>query len=397
MWFNRGMASHDLATIRRIRGIARLLGALAGMIAGVLYSTYILAHSNSLFNGNQAVALAAVLAAGVAASATLALAAPRLTVDPYIWLRDVLERAPPAEVAGAVAGLVIALVISALVAILLSGVPWGLGAIVSLSLACALVDVGVGVGRRRGLAFTHLLTTRPGAAALSASEALPDRPEPQDGLPIVVDTSVLIDGRIVAVVAAGFVQGRLLVPRFVLEELQGVADSPNPVRRAKGRRGLDVVETLKGGRDVACEVIDIDVNATADVDSRLVTGARLRGAALLTVDYNLDRVAGLAGVRVLNLNRLAASLKPAVIAGETLSVSIIKDGREANQGIGYLEDGTMVVVENGRGRTGAPLAVTVSSVLQTSSGRLVFAAARPVAEQPAPSGPASRAAAAAKS
>lgn len=367
------------------------------MVAGVLYSTYIVAHSTGLFNDSRAVTLAAVLAAGVATSATLALAMPLITVDPYFWLRDVLERAPPAEVAGAVAGLVIALVVSTLVAILLSGVPWGLGAVISVGLACALVNVGVGVGRRRGKAFAHLLVPATGALAPPIPAAtVAGRPEPEDGTPILVDTSVLIDGRIVDVAGAGFVQGRLLIPRFVLEELQGVADAPSPVRRAKGRRGLDVVRTLQEGRDVVCEVIDTDAGAGLDVDSRLVTCARLRGAALLTVDYNLDRVARLAGVRVLNLNDLATSLKPAVIAGETLSVTIIKDGREANQGVGYLDDGTMVVVENGRGRMGAPLVVTVSSVLQTPSGRLVFAAATAEADRRPPAEQASRPAAAAK-
>ncbi|MFN2568281.1 MAG: PIN/TRAM domain-containing protein [Candidatus Dormibacteria bacterium] len=370
------MSDHEAARIRRVRRIARLAGAVVGMVAGVLYGTYIVAHSNGLLTENRAVALAAVLAAGAAAASALALALPLVTIDPYVWLRDALERAPAAEVAGAVAGLGVALMISALVAVLLGGVPWGLGAVISLGLACALVNVGVGVGRRRGLAFAALALQRSRVAvAQPVEQGAATHPDLQEGLPILVDTSALIDGRVVDVARTGFIQGRLLIPRFVLEELQRVADSSSEVRRARGRRGLEVVGLLRRGEDAACEVIEGDPDTGDDVDRRLVSCSLRRTAALMTVDYNLDRVARLAGVRVLNLNDLAVSLKPAVSAGETLTVVILKDGREAGQGIGYLDDGTMVIVENGRARRGESVAVTVSSVLQTSSGRMVFAAA----------------------
>jgi uncharacterized protein YacL len=198
-------------------------------------------------------------------------------------------------------------------------------------------------------------------------------PGPLDGQPVIVDTSVLIDGRIVDVAAAGFVPGRLLIPGFVLEELQRVADSADPFRRQKGRRGLGVVDALQKAEDVVCELVDLDFPGTPDVDARLVKLARARNAALMTQDYNLNRLAQIEGVRVLNLNDLANAVKPIVGAGESMAITIVKEGKEPHQGVGYFEDGTMVVVENGRSHVDETVTVTVTTVLQTTAGRMIFA------------------------
>lgn len=189
----------------------------------------------------------------------------------------------------------------------------------------------------------------------------------------LVDTSALIDGRIVDVARTGFLDGTLVVPRFVLDELQGLADLVDPRKRNAGRRGLDTLRTMQEEAIVGFEVTEEDVPRLIDVDAKLVELARTRGASLVTVDSNLARVAEISGVRVLNLHALATSLRPPVLPGERLELSITKEGREVGQGVGYLPDGTMVVVEKAADQVGRPVLVEVTSLLQTRSGRMVFA------------------------
>ena len=207
---------------------------------------------------------------------------------------------------------------------------------------------------------------------------LADRPVPAVALPRVLDTSVAIDGRIVDVVRAGFLHGLMLVPSPVLGELQGLADAGDDQRRAKGRRGLEVLDTLRREAGVDVEVLDDEVPAVAEVDAKLVRICLDRGAALLTLDTNLARVAALAGVRVMNLHALAMALRQPVVAGDEVGVLLIKAGKEQAQAVGYLDDGTMVVVEQARDRIGHEAQVRVTSVLTTANGRMVFA--RPAAE-----------------
>ncbi|HEV2878221.1 MAG TPA: PIN domain-containing protein [Candidatus Eremiobacteraceae bacterium] len=189
--------------------------------------------------------------------------------------------------------------------------------------------------------------------------------------PKLLDTSVIVDGRILEIVEAGFLDGRLMVPRFVLRELQLIADSADPVKRSRGRRGLEVLNKL---RDV-CKGLEISDHDTPerDVDGKLVALGRMLGAQVLTNDYNLNRVAKVQGVSVLNINELANALKPVVLPGEEMIVKIIKDGKEPSQGVAYLDDGTMIVVENGKRVMGEETDVVVTSVLQTAAGRMIFA------------------------
>ncbi|MBI2432421.1 MAG: TRAM domain-containing protein [Candidatus Hydrogenedentes bacterium] len=189
----------------------------------------------------------------------------------------------------------------------------------------------------------------------------------------LVDTSVLIDGRISDVCDSGFVEGTLLVPRFVLNELQHIADSSDVLRRAKGRRGLDILKKLQDdGSRVRLEIISDDPKDVQDVDGKLVRLARQYKAKILTNDFNLNKVAQIEGILVLNLNDLANALKPAVLPDEQMEVKIIKDGKEPNQGVGYLDDGTMIVVDGGRQHMGRTVEVVVTSVLQTAAGRMIF-------------------------
>jgi uncharacterized protein YacL len=192
-------------------------------------------------------------------------------------------------------------------------------------------------------------------------------------LPQVVDTSVAIDGRIVDVVRAGFLGGRLIVNQAVLDELQGLADSGDNLRRARGRRGLEVLQTLQREPAVDVEAVDDHHPEIPEVDGKLMRLCLDEGYSLLTLDTNLAKAASIAGARVLNLHALSLALRPPVVAGEDVTVQLIKAGREPGQGVGYLDDGTMVVVEQGRKLVGQDVSVRVTSVVTTANGRLVFA------------------------
>lgn len=192
----------------------------------------------------------------------------------------------------------------------------------------------------------------------------------------VVDTSAIIDGRVVDVADANFLDGKLVLPQFVLAELQRLADSEDPLRRQRGRRGLEVLDRLVANTHITTEVVTTGVNAKLPVDDRLVNLCLDAGYDLITTDYNLSRVAGLQGLRVLNLNQLANSMKANFMPGERLSLNIVRQGREAGQGLAYLEDGTMVVVEDAADQVGHSLEAVVTSSLQTNMGRMIFARPR---------------------
>jgi len=189
----------------------------------------------------------------------------------------------------------------------------------------------------------------------------------------LIDTSALIDGRIADIVASGFLEFDLIVPEFVLRELQHVADAGEPMRRARGRRGLDVLAAMRAFPGFPVRVVDEDAPEERSVDLKLVALARRRSAALITTDFTLNKVAGIRDVAVLNVNELAHALRPAMLPGERLRVAIVKDGKEPGQGVAYLEDGTMIVVESGRGLAGHTIDVVVTSTIQTAAGKMFFA------------------------
>ena len=190
---------------------------------------------------------------------------------------------------------------------------------------------------------------------------------------VVVDTSAIIDGRIADIVDSGFLFHKLVIPHFVLDELQRIADSSDAQRRGRGRRGLEILARLQKEGPTPVEIVTDDPVEAGDVDSKLVALARLRGAAILTNDFNLNRVADLQSIRVLNINSLANALKPALLPGDSLRIKVMTEGKEQGQGVGYLDDGTMVVIEGGARFVDAELEVMVTRVLQTVMGRMVFA------------------------
>ena len=189
----------------------------------------------------------------------------------------------------------------------------------------------------------------------------------------LLDTSVIIDGRISDILKTGFLEGRLIVPNFVLEELQKLADSSDNLKRAKGRRGLDLIHEIQQENKDQLVIEDTDFEELSEVDAKLVKMAKQTEAVIVTNDFNLNKVAEIQGVSVLNINDLANAIKPVVLPGEDMNVFIVKDGKENNQGVAYLEDGTMIVVEGGKKLVGENTGVVVTSVLQTSAGRMIFA------------------------
>ncbi len=188
----------------------------------------------------------------------------------------------------------------------------------------------------------------------------------------ILDTSVIIDGRIAEICETGFIEGTLLIPQFVLIELQHIADSHDHLKRVRGRRGLDIIKRIQSQTNIEVEITDIDFPKVKEVDSKLILLAQRLNGKIITNDFNLLKLAEVQGIDVLNINALATALRPVALPGETLTITIIKEGKEERQGIGYLDDGTMVVVEDGIDKIGQKLDVVVTSILQTTAGRMIF-------------------------
>jgi uncharacterized protein YacL len=207
----------------------------------------------------------------------------------------------------------------------------------------------------------------------------------------ILDTSVIIDGRVADIVEVGFLDGTLVVPQFVLKELQYVADSSDPLRRNRGRRGLDILHRMQKMAGVEVSISDLDYPEIKEVDLKLIEVAKALAGRIVTNDFNLNKVAQLRGVEVLNINELANALKPVALPGELMNVFILKEGKEPNQGVAYLDDGTMVVVDNARARIGRHVDIAVTSVLQTTAGRMIFGRRADTAAGDTPARPAGRA------
>ncbi len=217
-----------------------------------------------------------------------------------------------------------------------------------------------------------LLDEEAADAGIAAEPSLPRK---------FLDTSVIIDGRILDIVKTGFLEGEIVVPQFVLAELRHIADSGDSLRRARGRRGLDVLGKLQKELKIPITVDETDYPDLDEVDVKLLRLCRDRGGTVVTNDYNLNKVAGVTGIRVLNINDLANAVKPMLMAGEELSVQIVREGKEPGQGVAYLDDGTMIVVENGRRYVGQSASVIVTTVLQTSAGRMIFTKLKSIDEK----------------
>ncbi len=265
------------------------------------------------------------------------------------------------------AGTITGLLVGALLSLPLGRLPGLYGDALPLvfSLLITVITVGVFINQRQAiLGNLPFLKSHPTKAATKSTDQ------------ILVDTSVIIDGRIADIAKSGFIRSKLLVPRFVLAELQNVADSDDPMRRNRGRRGLEMLNSLRQTADLAVEIIEEEVPEIKEVDAKLVHLGQKLSCDILTTDYNLNRVAQIEGVRVLNINELANAIRPVVLPGEELAVKIVQAGKERNQGVGYLPDGTMIVVEQGDKLIGQEVLTEVTRVFQTVAGKMIFAAPR---------------------
>ena len=297
---------------------------------------------------------------------------PYITVMPARWLIGRVLTLTAGEFVSAVAGLIVGLLIGALIGLPMANLPepyrWLLP--IGTVVVTGLGMMGLTVAKRQDLAegLRSVGVLKPPANDTAMA--------PIEGPVVYVDTSVLIDGRLTDVVASGFLWGTLVVPRFVVAELQHIADQRDALRRARGRRGLEILAVRQKDSRIAVELPDEDVSGETEVDAKLIALARRRGAAILTNDFNLNRVAQLDDVRVLNLNHLANAIKPAFLPGDTLHVKVTAQGKEPGQGVAYLDDGTLIVVETGSDLIDKEVDVSVTRVLQTVAGRMVFAQPR---------------------
>lgn len=317
----------DVSTLKPLTKIGRILAtsafAIGGMLVGFLVSTVLYAELQRLRRGIETMSVQDKLAV--------------------------------------VAGLLIGLLLTVLISISLQ-----LSTTTNLIIAIILCYVGV----TATLSMTEQLRLYfPGAS-------MPNKLQSSYVLrPKILDTNVIIDGRIADICKAGFVEGPIYIPRFVLDELQQIADSSDSLKRARGRRGLDILNQMQQEMSLQIETYDPvnGKNYPDEVDAKLVELAKDLSGAIVTNDYNLNKVAGLHGIKVMNVNELANALKPVVLPGEVMTTMIIKEGKEQNQGVGYLDDGTMIVVEGGRNQVGTNVDVMVTSVLQTAAGKMIFA------------------------
>jgi uncharacterized protein YacL len=346
----------------------RVLGAALGGAVGLVLAT----SGDGLFTGSDYAG--ALLAVWVVAWIVVGFAIlPYLTVVPAAWLIRQVEMLSTAEFVAAVIGLLLGLLMGLLLGFPLSGLasPWGQLLPLGVSFFLGLGMLGLTVAKRKDLLIAAEavgLFRRPNADAERATRTGDPR--------IVVDTSAIIDGRIAEIVESGFIYGTLVIPRFVLDELQHIADSSDALRRNRGRRGLEILNRMQKEPGTPVEVVEDDVPDVTEVDAKLVALARARSKVILTNDFNLNRVAELQGVRVMNINSLANAVKPAVLPGEELRVRVIQEGKEPGQGVGFLDDGTMIVVEGGARHIDRDLDVAVTRVLQTVAGRMIFAQPR---------------------
>lgn len=306
-----------------------------------------------------------------------------------LWVEKQINKMPFSDVVAGVIGLAIGLIIANLIGVAFANIPV-VGSYIPVIFSIVFGYLGIHIVVKKQKEIADLIRAVPKWIKESKSkhenhdsdkkdsdnkaekEAAAENTVNNVSLKLL-DTSVIIDGRIADICRTGFIEGKLLIPVFVLEELQHIADSADALKRVRGRRGLDVLQRLRTEYGMLIEIINEDYDDITEVDSKLVRMGQLKGAKIITNDFNLNKVSELRGVPVLNINELSNAVKPVVIPGETMHVTVVKEGKEHNQGVAYLDDGTMIVVENGRRFMNEAIQVEVTSALQTAAGRMIFA------------------------
>ena len=340
----------------------RLFGAVLGAVLFAILGRWLA----DLFGDEPALYVLVLGLIGILAGLILT---PFVTTRPIRRIRRQLVSMPPERLGAIVIGIFMGLVAAALFSFPLSFLPPPFQQIAPLGAAVVFCYLSVIILTLRQQDLRNFF----GSMRPFLGGAVPVREDVSDVDYVLLDTSVIIDGRITDISKTGFIRATLLVPNFVLTELQHIADSAETLRRNRGRRGLEVLGILQQDLPIPLKFTDMDVSEVRDVDSKLVALARELGCPIMTNDYNLNRVAELQGVSVLNINDLANAVKAAYLPGEELMVKIIQEGKEYGQGVGYLDDGTMIVVEDGEKHIERTVKATVTKVLQTTAGRMIFA------------------------
>ena len=343
--------------------ILRIIGMFVLAIAGV-YLGFDVAKS---YPGTTDVYVTTTIFGLVGALAGIILT-PYFTTRPTRKMRSLLGRMSAESLFAGLTGLIVGLLIAALLGFPLSLLPKPFGEVLPFMGVLVFSYFGVSLFlMRQGdiMGLLSALSGRNGEGGGSSSWTNLNRN-------ILLDTSVIIDGRVADIAKTGFLPGTLLIPRFVLNELQYIADSPDGMRRQRGRRGMEVLAELQKMPNILVRISDINVDGVREVDDKLIVLGKQLKSPVLTNDYNLNRIAELQGVTVLNINELANAVKSVVLPGEALRINIIQEGKEHSQGVGYMDDGTMVVVENGKEYIGEYRDVNITKVLQTAAGRMIF-------------------------
>lgn len=364
-----------------INKILRVLFTLIGLIVGYFLGAALLKTNYfvnlNYFNGSTIKVILFLI------FTTLFFGIILFVISPWInslisksmeYIEKSIQRLPAHEILFGAGGAIIGLVISSMIGSVLTHIPY-IGIIISvgINILMAALGIDIAIKKREDLTalFFNLKKINTGKDKKVKTNSKSD--------PKILDTSVIIDGRIFDICQTGFVEGPLIIPNFVLEELRHIADSSDSLKRNRGRRGLDILNKIQKELSIEVQISEKDFADIAEVDSKLLKLAQILGGKVITNDYNLNKVAEFQGVPVLNINELANAIKPVVLPGEEMKIQIVKDGKESGQGIAYLDDGTMIVVEGGKKFIGEIVEVIVTSVLQTAAGRMIFAKQKEIA------------------
>jgi uncharacterized protein YacL len=358
-----------------LKKIFRGLFTATGLIIGFFIGKFLLKpnyfHSLNYFNSNIILKVIFLILCTLIFGFILFLISPWINKFIFAaidYMEKSIQKIPVNEIIFATTGGIVGLIIASLFGILLAQISF-FWTIISVLIAVALASIGADIAvRKREELINFFSNIKKGSVSKEKKSK-----GPQKGDAKILDTSVIIDGRIFDICQTGFIEGSLIIPNFVLEELRHIADSSDALKRNRGRRGLDILNKIQKELNIDVQIYEKDFPDIAEVDSKLLKLAQVLNGKVITNDYNLNKVAEFQGVSVLNINELANAVKPVVLPGEEMKIQIIKDGKESGQGVAYLDDGTMIVVEGGRKYIGETKDVVVTSVLQTAAGRMIFA------------------------
>ena len=361
----------DFLLKKILRGLFTIIGMTLGYFIGeALLKSNSISIANS-FKGNGVLGVLFLFLSIIVFGLILFLISPwiNMVISRFMdYIERNFQRIPAGEIIWGTAGAIIGLIISSLVVMPLNRWPV-VGTIVPIVINVLMAALCANIATRKREDLTAFFSNFKKTAGANDKKAKTVSKVDFK----VLDTSVIIDGRIFDICQTGFVEGTLVIPNFVLEELRHIADSSDALKRNRGRRGLDILNKIQKELNINVQIYEKDFPDIAEVDSKLLKLAQVLNGKVVTNDYNLNKVAEFQGVPVLNINELANAIKPVVLPGEEMKIQIVKDGKESGQGVAYLDDGTMIVVEEGRRFIGATIMVIVTSVLQTAAGRMIFA------------------------